>query len=374
MDCEGGSTYSYDGNYSRFLKLKKQRLESWKAAYDAQQKKIKADKDFINRFRAGSNAAQAKSRERALEKLLSGDDYVQRPPSQGRALNFRFPTPPRCADEVAVLDEVSHGYDGKTLFEDVSLIIDRGDKIAIIGPNGAGKSTLVRLLMGNEQPREGEAGITAGNAVVNYFEQNQADALPLDKTVLDCVMEEATAEHTYETVRALLGQFLFKGDSVTKKIENLSGGEKARVALCRFMLRPANVLVLDEPTNHLDLPAKEVLEEALQTFPGTVIMISHDRYFISKVATGICAIEDRELVPYPGDLRAYLEQNNDIMEQVEKRYVAGDRRLGNAIDRSQNFVQEDDERSKKKKKNFGGKAHGVSGKLNKGVKNAKRYG
>uniref|UniRef100_A0A7R9UFD2 ABC transporter domain-containing protein n=1 Tax=Pinguiococcus pyrenoidosus TaxID=172671 RepID=A0A7R9UFD2_9STRA len=371
VDCDGGTTYAYEGNYSRFLKLKKQRLDSWKASYDAQQKKIRAEKDWINRFRAGSNAAQAKSRERALEKLLASDEYVERPPAQGRKLNFRFPTPPRCSDEIAVLEDVSHGYNGTMLFEDVNIIIDNGDKIAIVGPNGAGKSTLARLLLGREAPLKGTAGITAHNAVVNYFEQNQADALDLDQTVLDAVMEDATAEHSYETVRALLGQFLFKGDSVEKKISNLSGGEKARVALCKFMLKPANVLVLDEPTNHLDIPAKEVLEEALQLFPGTVFMISHDRYFISKVATGICAIENKELVPYPGDYRSYMEQNDDLKDKIESRYITGDRRI-EPVEKVEVIV-EDDAQMKKKKKNFGGRAPGVSGRKEKGVKNAKRF-
>eukprot|EP00968_Pinguiococcus_pyrenoidosus_P000761 scaffold47_cov258-Pinguiococcus_pyrenoidosus.AAC.88 len=323
VDCDGGTTYAYEGNYSRFLKLKKQRLDSWKASYDAQQKKIRAEKDWINRFRAGSNAAQAKSRERALEKLLASDEYVERPPAQGRKLNFRFPTPPRCSDEIAVLEDVSHGYNGTMLFEDVNIIIDNGDKIAIVGPNGAGKSTLARLLLGREAPLKCSTGNRRNHGAQRGCELLRAepggcsglgsDGARCRHGRCDCgtlIRDRSSAPRTVPLQRYAFGlrelrncrgdeqareragrpaiagpkrSFNATGDSVEKKISNLSGGEKARVALCKFMLKPANVLVLDEPTNHLDIPAKEVLEEALQLFPGTVFMISHDRYFISKV-------------------------------------------------------------------------------------------
>lgn len=201
----------------------------------------------------------------------------------GKPFRFRFPPAPRtsASQEVLSAEELSHGYNGRTLFENVDLAVNKGDRIAFLGPNGAGKSTLLRLFMGQEEPTKGKC--TLGSSVVQqYFEQNQADALDLSKTVVETMMGASTTEK-YEDLRKLLGQFLFKGDAVQKYVEQLSGGEKARVALCKMMLTPANLLVLDEPTNHLDIPAKEMLEEALQHYEGAVLLVSHDRYFVSQV-------------------------------------------------------------------------------------------
>lgn len=224
-----------------------------------------------------------KSREKALEKLIAGDDYVKQPPNSGKPFRFRFPPAPRAgSEEILTVSGISHGYAGRRLFENVNLTVDKGDRIAFLGPNGAGKSTLLRLVVGQEDPVQGTC--TLGSRVVKqYFEQNQADALDLSKTVIETMMEASTTEK-YEDLRKLLGQFLFKGDAVEKSVEQLSGGEKARVALCKMMLTPANLLVLDEPTNHLDIPAKEMLEEALQHYEGAVLVVSHDRYFVSQVS------------------------------------------------------------------------------------------
>ena len=257
------------------------------------------------------------------------------------------------------------GGQSNTLFEEVDLNVDKNDRIAVLGPNGSGKSTLLRILMGKEEANEGSAEIVGQNVVASYFEQNQADALDLDKTVSETV-QGASVDQSYNELRALMGQFLFKGDSVDKKVRNLSGGEKARLSLCCMMLRPSNLLVLDEPTNHLDIPAKEMLEEALQHFEGTVMIISHDRYFISKVATTIVAIEDRKLNKYSGDYRFYMDRSAKVKEMVEARYVSGVDRIGKAI-------VVDFEEEKKKTKNFGGsKNAAMVTRKNKGVKNAKR--
>ena len=201
--------------------------------------------------------------------------------------------------------------------------------------------------MGKEEPDEGSAQIVGQNIVMNYFEQNQADALDLSKTVLDVVQSNSRGQ-SYNELRALLGQFLFKGDSVEKKVENLSGGEKARLSLCCMMLEPANLLILDEPTNHLDIPAKEMLEEALQHFQGTVIVISHDRYFISRVATTIVAIEDKKLMKYQGDYKFYMDKSKHIKAKVEARAVKGVERIGSAP------VIDLDALVSTKKKSFGG--------------------
>lgn len=204
------------------------------------------------------------------------------PPFQGTAFKFRFPPAPRLTSDLAVIDHLRHGYAGNLLFDDTSLEVKRGDRIAFIGPNGVGKSTLLRLIMGLEKPEGGRAELGSNNVVANYFEQNQADALDLDLTVEETMQSVATTQ-SYNELRSLLAQFLFRGDAIQKKVRQLSGGEKARVALCKMMLRPGNLLCLDEPTNHLDIPAKEMLEEALQHFDGALLLVSHDRYFVSQV-------------------------------------------------------------------------------------------
>jgi ATP-binding cassette, subfamily F, member 3 len=205
-------------------------------------------------------------------------------------------------------------YDDKILFLGVDLIIERGDKIAIVGPNGAGKSTLLRLMMGIEEPSEGAIKLGDHNVVPSYFEQNQAEALDLDKTVMMTIHDEMP-DWTNEEVRTLLGQFLFSGETAFKPVGALSGGEKARLALAKMLLRPANLLVLDEPTNHLDIPAKEMLEDAIRNYEGSVMIVSHDRYFVSRTATKIVEIRDGELRVYRGDFHYYLDK---VAEEEEK--------------------------------------------------------
>jgi ATPase subunit of ABC transporter with duplicated ATPase domains len=367
VDAEGGLCTEYQGNYSKFLQLKKARMDSWNAAYNAQEKKIKEERKWINKFRLKQPQA-VKQREAQLEKLKKSDDYVQKPPFIGKPFKFRFPAAPRLSPEVAEVKGLSHGYgDGANpLFEDSDLFIEKGDRIAVIGPNGAGKSTLLRILMGKEEPDKGSAEIVGTNVYPAYFEQNQADVLDLDKTVVETI-QGASNTQSYNELRALLGQFLFKGDDVEKKVENLSGGEKARLSLCCMMLKESNLLILDEPTNHLDIPAKEMLEEALQHFDGSVVVISHDRYFISKVATTIVAIEDKKLMKYGGDYKFYMDKSKDFKAKVEARYFAGGSRIEKAPVIDLEALQPT------KKKNFGGaKTANLVTRKDKGVKNAKR--
>lgn len=368
VDAEGGMCTEYDGNYSRFLELKKARLDAWQSAYDAQEKKIKSERQWINKFKVKQPQA-VKQRQAKLDKFLKSDEYVQKPPFVGKPFKFRFPDAPRLSPEVAEVKGMSHAYNNEIsnnrLFEDVELLIEKGDRIAVVGPNGSGKSTFLRLLTGKEEPDEGSARLVGANVVMNYFEQNQADALDLDKTVVETIQGASTGQ-SYNELRALLGQFLFKGDDVEKKVINLSGGEKARLSLCCMMLESANLLILDEPTNHLDIPAKEMLEEALQHFAGSVMVVSHDRYFISKVATTIVAIEDKDLVKYQGDYKTYMEKSKEMRKKIESRYVKGVDRIGAApiIDL---------EELTKPKRNFGGaKNAGMVTRKDKGVKNAKR--
>jgi len=368
VDAEGGLCTEYDGNYSRFLELKKARMDSWQASYDAQEKKIKSERQWMNKFKA-KQPQVVKQRKDKLDKFLKSDEYVQKPPFTGKPFRFRFPDAPRLSPEVAQIDEMSHSYNNEIsnnrLFDKVDLSIEKGDRIAVVGPNGSGKSTFLRLLIGKEKPDEGEARIVGANVEMAYFEQNQADALDLGKTVVE-VIQGASEGQSYNELRALLGQFLFKGDDVEKKVEFLSGGEKARLSLCCMMLRSANLLILDEPTNHLDIPAKEMLEEALQHFDGSIMVVSHDRYFISKVATSIVAIEGKKLTKYQGDYKFYMEKSKEMRKKIEARYVKGLDRIGAApiIDL---------EELNKPKRNFGGaKTANQVTRKNKGVKNAKR--
>lgn len=370
VDAEGGVCTEYDGNYSRFLKLKKERMDAWASAFEAQEKKIKEERQWINQFRAKQPQA-VKQREAKLEKLLKSSDYIKKPPFTGKPFKFRFPDAPRLSPEVAECKGLSHAYRNEQsqnrLFEETELFVERGDRIAVVGPNGAGKSTLLRLLIGRETPDAGTAKIVGQNVVVNYFEQNQADALDLDKTVMETI-QGASNGQSYNELRALLGQFLFKGDSVDKKVVQLSGGEKARLSLCCMMLRPANFLILDEPTNHLDIPAKEMLEEALQHFMGSVMVVSHDRFFVSRIATSIVAIENKKLVKYEGDYKFYMEKSQEMKMKIEARYVAGTAKIESAP-----LIDFEEVELNAKKKNFGGSATaGLVSRKDKGVKNAKR--
>jgi ATP-binding cassette subfamily F protein 3 len=229
------------------------RMDAWNAAWEAQEKKVQEDKAFIKKFKIQQPQA-VKQRQAKLDKMSTQEDYVKKPPFLGKPFRFRFPDAPRLSPEVAEIKSLSHAYrngeTSNTLFDEVELFIAKGDRIAVVGPNGAGKSTLLRFLMGREKADDGRAEIIGQNVMANYFEQNQADALDLDKTVMETV-QAASQEQSYNEMRALLGQFLFKGDAVEKKVRFLSGGEKARLSLCCMMLKPANLLVLDEPTNHV---------------------------------------------------------------------------------------------------------------------------
>ena len=209
--------------------------------------------------------------------------------------------------------------------------MERGDRIAFVGPNGAGKSTLLRLVMGLEQPSEGSARLGEHNVEAGYFEQNQAEALNLEKTVIDTLFE-AVPDWTQTQVRSLLGSFCFSNDAVFKQVGQLSGGEKARLALALMLLSPCNLLVLDEPTNHLDIPAKQMLEDALMQYEGAALLVSHDRTFIARVANRIVELRDGELVLYRGDYAYYLEKKDEeaaLLRQAEEDEAREAKRAAN---------------------------------------------
>jgi len=373
VEIEGGEAVSYPGNYSTFVKLKAERRKSWEAAYEKQQKFISEQRSYINRYkRHPARITQVKSRQRMLDRMENTGQLVRKPPHGGKPLVFRFPPAPRSGRDVVIIDEVTHGYEEDTpLFKEANLQIERGDRIAIVGPNGSGKSTLLRLVTGLEQAQEGDVQCKSlTNVSIAYYEQNQADALDLNLTVLETLKDNAPEDFRYEELRALLGKFLFKGDSVEKKVSALSGGEKARLALAVIMLKPANLLVLDEPGNHLSISAKEMLEEALQHFDGTLIIVSHDRYLLSQVAQQIVAVEDQELVLYDGDYKSYMEKDEELNEKLRARFIPGVAEIKNApkVDISEPIELVG--KKKKKKKNFGGSGVG-SGRVKE--MNAKRW-
>ena len=244
---------------------------------------------------------------RSREKLLDKVERIEAPIESVSGPRFQFPPAPRSGRLIAEIKDLTHSYGEQILFLGANLEIERGDRIAFVGPNGAGKSTLLRLVMGIETPEEGSAGLGEHNVIASYFEQNQAEALDLSKTVID-TMFEAVPDWTQTQVRSLLGSFCFSNDAVFKEVGKLSGGEKARLALALMLLSPCNLLVLDEPTNHLDIPAKEMLENALRDYEGAALVVSHDRYFVSQVANKIVEIRDGELVVYRGDYAYYREK------------------------------------------------------------------
>lgn len=318
VETERGISTTYLGNYSAYLQQKEESQTAQLSAYERQQKELEKQQIFIERFRASATrSTQAKSREKLLEKA----EKIDAPIANLRTLKFHFPPAPRSGREVALIDDLAYTYGDDILFLGANLEIERGDRIAFLGPNGSGKSTLLRLIMGFIQAEEGIARIGKHNVIPNYFEQNQAEALNLEKTVMETIHDEVP-DWKNEEVRTLLGQFLFSGDTVFKPVEALSGGEKARLALAKMLLRPANFLLLDEPTNHLDIPAKEMLEEALQQYEGTVIIVSHDRYFISKVANKIVEIREGELIEYRGDYHYYLSKLEEEKEKERQRLEA----------------------------------------------------
>lgn len=315
VETERGISTTYLGNYSKYLEQKAENRLAQLSAYERQQKEISQQQAYIDRFRASATrSTQAKSREKQLNKV----ERIEAPESDVRTLKFQFPPAPRSGEEVVVIEDMTHCYEDKILFLGANLQIERGDRIAFLGPNGAGKSTLLRLILGREQPTEGIVRTGKHNVLPKYFEQNQAEALDLTKTVMD-TLQDIVPDWKMEQVRTLLGQFLFSGDMVYKKVEALSGGEKARLAMAAMLIQPANLLILDEPTNHLDIPAKETLEAALRQYDGTILLVSHDRYFISQVATKIVEIRDGELRLYRGDYHYYLEKLEAEKEQAKRQ-------------------------------------------------------
>ena len=294
----------YVGNYSKYTTLKDERLIQLKASYKNQQDRIEQLESFINRFRAqATKAKQVQSRIKELEKI----ERIEIPDEE-QAIHFSFPQPKSSGRVVVEVNDVAKRYGPKTVFSKARFNIERGDRIALVGVNGAGKSTMIRLLSGVETPSEGELKL-GHNVEVDYFAQDQYKALNPEARLLDD-LQEASPRKTMTELRSLLGCFLFSEDDVFKRIQVLSGGERNRYALAKMLLQPSNFILLDEPTNHLDMRAKDVLLESLREYTGTVVFVSHDRYFIDQLATSVIEIGGGEVVNFPGNYEDYLWRKN----------------------------------------------------------------
>ncbi len=293
LEIEGGAVTAYAGNYSAFVKQKSDRQSQLDRAADRQGREIERQERFIERFRAkATKATLVKSREKALARI----DRIERPRETASA-RFSLQSSGRSALEVLLIQHLSHAYDDHPVLLDVSLDIERGDKVVLVGPNGGGKSTLLKLIAGSLQPTEGT--IRWGeNARFAYYDQHQDEALDPNATVLESVRSYGGNAPDVR-LRAALGQFLFHGDDVFKPVAVLSGGERSRVALARLLVQPANVLVLDEPTNHLDRATRRQLVDALRKYDGTVICASHDQEIVERVATRRIDVRDAN-VSEPG--------------------------------------------------------------------------
>jgi ATP-binding cassette subfamily F protein 3 len=290
----------YSGNYEKYLRQKQERSEQLEAAYRNQRDRIEQLEAFINRFRAqATKAKQVQSRIKELEKI----ERIELP-AEERTIHFSFPQPKPSGRIVAEFHGVSKSYGEKFVFGGVDFIIERGDRIALVGVNGAGKSTLIKLLAGIEPLTSGEYRL-GHNAEVDYFAQDQYKELDPNARLLDDLQYQAPRSSNTE-LRSLLGSFLFSEDDVFKKIGVLSGGERNRYALARMLMQPSNFLLLDEPTNHLDMRAKDVLLESLEKYTGTVVFVSHDRYFIDKLATRVYEIGGGEVHVFPGNYEDYV--------------------------------------------------------------------
>jgi ATP-binding cassette subfamily F protein 3 len=291
----------YPGDYDEYLVQREARRELLEAQARNQSKRIAEIERFIERFRSkASKARQVQSRIKMLDRIERIE--VER---DARVIRFAFPQPPRTGRRVATLTGVHKSYGDNVVYAGVDFEVERGWRIALVGANGAGKSTLLRMLAGVLPFERGERTLGA-HVAVHYYAQHQLDALTPSSTVLE-ELERAAPELGQTRLRTILGTFLFSGDAVEKKIAVLSGGEKARVALAKMLVRPAALLCMDEPTNHLDLASREVLEGALGAFPGTIVFISHDRYFINRIATGVVDVERGALVTYLGNYDDYLD-------------------------------------------------------------------
>lgn len=300
-----GELKRYPGNYTHYEKVREIELETLIREYEKQQAEIAHLQEFINRFGVqATKAAQAQERQKMLDKILEKQIVI---PESLKKIHFKFPPAPHSGRLVATLSKITKSYDGeRNVLQNLDLVLENGERLVVAGHNGAGKSTLLRIIAGADSDFSGEVKLGSG-VKIGYFSQDNAETLKGSASVLETVESEAPLE-LIPKIRDMLGAFLFRGDDVHKSLDVLSGGEKARVALLKLLLRPVNFLILDEPTNHLDMHSKDVLLDALKDFGGTVIFVSHDRGFIENLSTRVLELKPGQFRLFPGDYKYYMER------------------------------------------------------------------
>lgn len=311
-----GKAYDFNKPYSQYLELRHEIREKQLATQKNQAKKIEETEKLIEKFRAkASKASMAQSLIKKLDKV----ERIEVDEDDNSVMNISFPVSKVPGKVVIEAEDVTKSYGDKTILKDISLLVERGSKIAFVGQNGQGKSTFIKAIV-KEFEYEGEIKL-GHNVQIGYFAQNQAEYLDGEITLLQ-TMEDAATDTNRSKVRDMLGSFLFRGDDVEKKVKVLSGGERNRLALCKLLLQPINVLVMDEPTNHLDIKSKNVLKAALQKYEGTLLLVSHDRDFLQGMSNIVYEFKDQKIKEYLGDINFFLEQRNlENMREVEKKDV-----------------------------------------------------
>jgi len=342
------------GNYSTYRAERARRDEAVGLIAQRQQEEIERVEAYIRRYKEGNRATMAKSREKMLARLEAQRVSVAR---QDRVVRFVFPTCPPSGREVMMLGRARRAYGERVVLEDVSLVIERGERVALIGPNGAGKSTLLRLLAGRDRPSRGSAALGIGVRPA-YFAQDQSEHLDAGNTAFDEVYQAAPAAWDIQAVRDLLGRFLFSGDDQFKPVSALSGGERSRVALAKLLLRPSNLLLLDEPTNHLDIATRERLEDTLAAYPGTLVIATHDRYLVNRLANKVIEVANGGIRVYPGTYSDFLrakaagaappqpteQPRSRVPQQQQQQDPAARRRLAADLREAERQVTEAEER------------------------------
>lgn len=311
-----GHIHDYKVPYSKYVELRKERLAQQVAAYENQQKMIEKTEDFINRFRyKPTKSNQVQSRIKQLEKL----DRVEIDETDNVTLTVKFPPAPRSGDIVFKGKDLTVGYPEKVVFRNAEIEVRRGEKVALIGRNGEGKTTLMRVIMGELQPISGEAK-TGYNVSIGYYAQNQEDILDRNLTVWETLDNIAVGD-VRNKLRDILAQFLFRGEDIDKKVSVLSGGERARLGMAKFMLQPYNVLALDEPTNHMDIKSKDILKQALKAYDGTLIVVSHDRDFLEGLVDKMYEFRDGKVKEHLGSVHEFLEERKiENLQELERRF------------------------------------------------------
>ncbi len=315
VEVANHTTITFGGNYDFYIREREIRMENLLASHRRQQEMLAKEENFIARFKARvSHASQVQSRIKKLEKI----ERIELPPSQ-RVIKFSFSNTPRSGDDVVRFDDLTkiwetQGRAPKTVFEKTSGLINRQDKIAVVGVNGAGKSTFLKLIAGQTKPTKGSVSVGA-SVNMGYFSQHSMDILDSNKTVLETIQEALPLEGL-GVIRNLCAAFLFSGDDVDKRIKYLSGGEKSRVVLATLLGRPVNFLILDEPTNHLDILSREILLQALKNFIGTLVIVSHDRYFLRCLVDQVFEIDQGKMITYKGDYEYYLSKTGRDHKEI----------------------------------------------------------